>query len=181
MRVICCTIIAALLALLMRPLAAFATSPLAWRLEAKAAQPFLRNRTASFGFALAGIHFTLRNEPNMRIHIGAAALTITAGAWLRVEAEDWRWLILVMALVLAAEAFNTAIEQCCNSVTLEHRPAIKAAKDIAAGAVLITAISAMLIGAIIFLPYLKRFAWPDRVPLSALICGQTPTKPTKWN
>lgn len=83
----------------------------------------------------------------------------------------WRWLILAIGLVLAAEALNTAVEQCCNAVSREFNPAIKAAKDVAAGAVLICASCAALIGFSVFVPYLAIASGPAQPSLHTLICG----------
>lgn len=107
----------------------------------------------------------------MRIHLGAAALAILAGAWLRIGAADWRWVVLAIALVLVTEALNTAVEQCCNALSRQFNPAIKAAKDVAAGAVLISAICAVLIGLSVFVPYLLGAAGPSSPHFHSLICG----------
>lgn len=157
---VCCAILAALLGLIGRPCLALRPNPLAWRpsKESTTKAPPLRaaGRLQSFGHAFAGLRFLIQNEPNMRIHLAVAGVTTVAAIWLRVDFSEWRWLILAMALVLAAEAMNTAIEQACNAVTDSYNPAIKAAKDVAAGAVLITAIAATLIGTSIFLPRLAQ-------------------------
>jgi diacylglycerol kinase len=155
---ICCTLIAGLLALLMWPLAALRGKPLAWRLEtagSHAASPLnSRPRLQSFGHAFAGIKFAAQHERNMRFHLLAAMLAVGLGIWFRIDAADWRWLMLAIGLVIATEALNTAVEQCCNAVTREFSAPIKAAKDTAAGAVLICSICAALIGASIFMPYI---------------------------
>jgi diacylglycerol kinase len=170
---------AILLALLMRPLSKLTEALLAWRLEKQDTQPAYRSFVQSFSFALAGVRFALCNEPNMRIHMCVAALAIIAGAWFEIDKSDWRWLIFAIAMVLVAEAFNTAIEQCCNAVSREYIPAIKAAKDVAAGAVLIAAACAALIGASIFLPLVKCLAWPNQLSLTETICSQAASKSMK--
>lgn len=114
-----------------------------------------------FVHALAGIVFAARNEPNMRVHLVAAVAAVAGGAWLRLDVGEWRWLILAVTLVIAAEILNTAVEQTCNAVTIRYSSAIKAAKDAAAGAVLLCALAAALIGATIFLPHLTN---PATVP-----------------
>lgn len=174
---VCCTIIAALLGLLMRPFLAWRSSPLAWR-PIRAAplpgEPAMRaaGRKASFAHAIDGLRFVVASEPNMRIHLGLAALAIALGFGLRIEPGEWRWLILAIALVLTAEALNTATEQACNAVSRRYNPAIKAAKDVAAGAVLIAAIAAALIGASVFAPrLLPEPALGTMVP-HGFICGE---------
>ena len=172
---VCCTLIAGLFALILRPLSALRGNPLAWRLERQAARPVLAPifgaRSQSFVHAIAGIAYAARHEPNMRIHLGAAVLVLLAGMWFDIDATDWRWLILAIGLVLAAEALNTAVEQCCNAVSREYNPAIKAAKDVAAGAVLICASCAALIGFSVFVPYLAIAGGPAQPGLHTLICG----------
>jgi diacylglycerol kinase len=155
---VCCALIAGLLALLLRPLARWRGNPLAWRPGA-IAQPAdsvgsARGRLQSFAYAIAGLRFILRHEPNMRIHIVVAILVVIAGAWFQIDPADWRWLSLAITVVFVTEAINTAIEQCCNAVSREFRPAIKAAKDVAAGAVLMCAAFAAVIGTSVFAPHL---------------------------
>lgn len=125
---------------------------------------------ASFAHAFDGLRFLVINEPNMRIHIGLAVLAIILGIWLRIEPTEWRWLILAIALVLAAEALNTATEQACNAISRSYNPAIKAAKDVAAGAVLIAAVAAALIGASVFGPRLLQGPSSVTIAPLGLIC-----------
>ncbi len=172
---VCCTLIAGLLALFMRPFFALRANPLAWRPEADTWRttplPLIQKRMRSFNYALAGIRFALRHEPNMRIHLAMAILAISAGAWFSIDADDWRWLVVAIALVLSAEALNTAVEQCCNAISREFDPAIKAAKDVAAGAVLVNAICAALIGLSIFGPFLFVAGGHVLPGFQVLICG----------
>ncbi|MCP5038610.1 MAG: diacylglycerol kinase family protein [Rhodobacteraceae bacterium] len=108
----------------------------------------------SFGFALNGLVYLLRSQANARIHLAAALVTITAGVVLGLDRDDWLWLVLAIGLVWAAEAMNTAFEYLCDVVSPQHSEAVKRAKDIAAGAVVITAVLAVIIGCFIFLPHL---------------------------
>lgn len=149
---VCCVTLAVLFGLFLRPLLGWTASPLEWRPETCSVRA--RSRLASFGHAFAGLAFLVRNEANMRIHLGVAAAVIVAGLWLHIDPADWRWLVIAMALVPMAEALNTGVEQACNAITREHRPEIKAAKDVAAAGVLIAAIAAALIGASVFVPAL---------------------------
>lgn len=172
---VCCTIIAALLALLIKPLAMLRADPLAWRLSPPGqatASPTGRaaSRIASIAHAIDGWRFLVRNEPNLRIHLMAAAAVLVTGFALEVSAADWRWLILAIIAVLVAEALNTAVEQACNAVSREFHPAIKAAKDVAAGAVLFAALGAVLIGASVFAPHLHRGETANGTPFAMSIC-----------
>jgi len=114
-------------------------------------------RIHSFGFAFSGIGFMLRTQHNAWVHLAASIIVVGAGFGLRVSASDWRWLIVAMLLVWAAEAFNTAVEYVCDMVSPGYSETVKRAKDVAAGAVLINAIGAALIGALTFWPYVGEF------------------------
>ncbi len=111
-------------------------------------------RLKSFVFAFAGLGFMLRTQHNAWLHAVASLVVIVVGIGLRVSLADWRWLIVAMAMVWVAEAFNTAVEYVCDVVSPGYAVAVKHAKDIAAGAVLICAIAAVFIGAFTLLPYL---------------------------
>lgn len=168
---VCCTIIAVLLALLSRPLQALKPNPLAWRPAPAAIPPrgAIRSgsRAASFRHAAQGVSFVIRSEPNMRIHLALAGLVTGIGLWVGLDLAEWRWLTVAIALVLVVELVNTAIEQACNAVTLEHHPAVKAAKDAAAAAVLLSACFAGLIGITIFAPHVL----PKSTLFPELICS----------
>lgn len=121
------------------------------------AQSSLTARIKSFGHAFAGIGFALRTQANFRLQTIAAATTIVLALMLQISAEDWRWVVFAIALVLVAEAVNTAIEHVCNVVQPELHASVKAAKDVAAGAVLMAAIAAFVLGVMIFLPYVLAY------------------------
>jgi diacylglycerol kinase len=106
----------------------------------------------SFRYALQGLLTATRTEKNLRFHISAAVLVITAGFATRVSNGEWMLLIFCMALVIAFELFNTALEQLCNAVMPQHNIFIKNAKDMAAAAVLIVSIGSAVCGLIIFIP-----------------------------
>lgn len=93
-------------------------------------------------------------ELNARIHVGIAGVVVLLGLIVNLPVADWRWVVLLIGLVWAAEAINTSIEQLCDVVTLEHHDGIRIAKDVAAGAVLVIAATAAIIGLTIFLPFL---------------------------
>jgi len=82
--------------------------------------------------------------------------TVTACAALRISAADWRWILLSIGLVLAAEAFNTALERACDAASPDFHPLVKAAKDAAAGGVLIAAATSAAIGGLTLYPYVCR-------------------------
>jgi diacylglycerol kinase (ATP) len=108
--------------------------------------------TKSFGYAFAGIWTCIRQERNMRIHLTAAILVTAAGTLLRISLTEWMICLILFGLIMSLEMVNTALEAVVDLVTEEYRPLAKKAKDTAAGAVLISAIMAAVIGLIIFLP-----------------------------
>lgn len=110
----------------------------------------------SFRFAARGIVDLFRFENNAKIHLLAAAVAIGAGSWLGLSAMEWAMIATQMGLVIATEAFNTALEKMADRVTTERDPLIKAAKDLASGAVLIVAFTALVVGLLIFVPKLLK-------------------------
>ena len=112
----------------------------------------LRSRIRSFGYAFRGTKSLVTQEPNAWIHCCAAACVIIAGGLLGLSRWEWVAVVIVIGAVLAAEAFNSAIEALSDLVSPGYNEAIKRTKDLAAGAVLLTAISAAIVGLIIFLP-----------------------------
>lgn len=118
----------------------------------------IKARLKSFTYAFAGLAFMLRTQHNAWLHLLATCAVIATGALLRVSGEDWRWLIIAMALVWVAEAMNTAFEHLCDVVSPDFHLSVKRAKDIAAGAVLVCACAAALLGAITLAPYLLAYS-----------------------
>ena len=109
--------------------------------------------TKSFGYAFDGIWIGIRNERNMKIHCIAAIFVTLAGTLFHITAVQWCICLLLFALVISLELVNTAVEAAVDLVTEEKKPLAKIAKDTAAGAVLFAAIVSVIIGCIIFLPY----------------------------
>ncbi|OQY22188.1 MAG: hypothetical protein B6I34_06250 [Anaerolineaceae bacterium 4572_32.1] len=107
---------------------------------------------ASFRWAFAGLWHAIRTQRNIRIHILASAAVTAMGLWLGLDATRWTVLILTIALVFFAELINTVIETTIDLVTTEYHPLAKAAKDTAAGAVLVTSMAAVAIGLLILGP-----------------------------
>lgn len=113
------------------------------------------DRVKSFGYALSGLGFMLRSQHNAWIHLVATAAVVAAGLALQISAQDWRWIVVAIAMVWVAEIVNTAFEHLCNVVQPEFHVSVKTAKDVAAGAVLIAAIGAAIIGVMVFWPYVR--------------------------
>ena len=114
----------------------------------------IKKRIRSFGFAFTGIFELIKSEPNARIHLVATILAVLAGFFLKISAAEWSVVLIVIALVWAAEAFNTVIEKLVDHLFQERHETARIAKDVSAGAVLICAIIALACGLIIFLPKL---------------------------
>lgn len=108
----------------------------------------------SFGYAFEGIFNTIRTERNIKIHCCAAILVTIFGIWLRLSLTEWMICFVLFGLILALELVNTAVEATVDLCTEERKPLAKKAKDAAAGAVLIAAIFAAIIGLMIFVPKL---------------------------
>jgi diacylglycerol kinase (ATP) len=122
-----------------------------------AEQPFrIAARLNSFRFAFNGLRLMASGQHNAWIHAVATGLVLAAGILLRISAADWRWLLLAIGLVWIAETFNTAFEHLCDVVSPELNMSVQKCKDVAAGAVLIAAVCAALIGATVFWPYAMR-------------------------
>lgn len=108
----------------------------------------------SFGFALEGVSYLIRTQRSAQIEIVIGAAVIAAAVWLGITAIEWSLLVLAIALVLALEALNTAIELAVTLASPERHPLAKAAKDVSAAMVLIAAIGAAVVGAVILGPRL---------------------------
>ena len=108
----------------------------------------------SFGYAVQGIFNTIRTERNIKIHCAAAILVTIFGIWLQISKTEWMICFILFGLILALELVNTAVEATVDLFTEERKPLAKKAKDAAAGAVLIAAIFAAVIGILIFIPKL---------------------------
>lgn len=114
----------------------------------------LEKRIKSFGYAFKGIASLIRKEHNAWIHCTAIVLVTMGGFYFGITPTEWCIVVLCFGIVLAAEGFNTAIERLVDLVSPDFHPIAGDVKDIAAGAVLICAIVAAIIGGIIFLPYI---------------------------
>jgi diacylglycerol kinase (ATP) len=125
--------------------------------QIEATRPFqFTGRIRSFRHAITGIRRMIRCQHNAWIHAAATLLVVTAAFLLRVSAGDWCWIILAISIVWTAEALNTAFEFLADAASPEFHPLVRDAKDVAAGAVLVTAIAAAVIGVIIFWPYVQK-------------------------
>lgn len=114
----------------------------------------LKKRIDSFRYAFKGLADLFISQPNARIHGIAAIIAIILGIILGLSKTEWCLVILSIFAVLAAEAFNTALEYLTDLVSPEHHVLAGKTKDVAAAGVLLTAFGALIIGTIIYLPKL---------------------------
>jgi diacylglycerol kinase (ATP) len=112
----------------------------------------LAARVQSFGHAFRGVGRMLVTQHNAWIHAVATAAVFTLALWLGLGWSEWVVLLVAVAMVWVAEAFNTAIEHLCDRVSPDYDPLIREAKDVAAGGVLIAAAVAALIGFLVLGP-----------------------------
>jgi diacylglycerol kinase len=114
----------------------------------------LVKRAKSFTHAGRGIWILVKTTHNMWLHILAAMAVIALGLFFSITQTEWLFIIFACGLVMVSEAFNTAIEIDIDLTSPEYHPYARNTKDVASGAVLISAITALIIGLFIFIPYI---------------------------
>jgi len=106
----------------------------------------------SFYYAISGIISAFKSERNLRIHLTLSVLVVLLGWALSITRIEWLMIVLVIGGMLCSELVNSAIERVVDLATEDYHPLAKQAKDIAAGAVLLFAITSVVVGIIIFGP-----------------------------
>jgi len=106
----------------------------------------------SFRHAFAGFGYVVKTQRNMRIHLSTAAAVTVLGLYLKLGWTQWAVLGLTMGFVLVAEMFNTVAEAALDAATPYYHPLVKVAKDVAAGAVLVTSMIAVIVGLLVMGP-----------------------------
>ena len=114
----------------------------------------IRARGASFSHAVRGLRFMVKTQHNAWIHAVVTIMVCAAGLVFQISRIEWCLIALSMMTVWTAEAFNTSLERLTDLASPNHHPLAGKAKDVAAGAVLIAAIGAVVVGGIVFIPYL---------------------------
>jgi len=109
-------------------------------------------RIFSFRYAFKGIRWFLSQQHNLLVHLLAVVAVTAAGVWFRIAQWEWIAVTFCMAMVIAAELFNSAIEILCDAIIPERNRRAEIIKDVAAGAVLVIAAAAVITGLVIFLP-----------------------------
>lgn len=117
----------------------------------------IKRRILSFRYAFNGLWYIIRTQTNMQIHIFVALIVVAFGVYFKITKTEWLFLVLTISIVFIAEIVNTAIEEIVNFISPEYNKKAGLIKDIGAAFVLLSAIFAVVVGIIIFLPYLKVF------------------------
>ncbi len=110
----------------------------------------------SFQYAFEGILYALKHDQNLRIHFAVALFVIVASIYFHVSPFEKGILGIMILLVICVEMINTAIEKMVDLITIEHRKEAKVAKDVAAGMVFLTTIGSVIVGLLIFIPYIMK-------------------------
>ncbi len=113
-----------------------------------------KKQMRSFKFAWKGIMTCAGHEQNITFHLLAALVVVMAGIFFDITKVEWMAVIICIGMVITAELFNSAIERLVDMVSPQWQSIAGEVKDIAAGAVLVTAIAAAIVGLIVFVPYL---------------------------
>jgi diacylglycerol kinase (ATP) len=114
-------------------------------------------RARSFRYATRGVVSLLRSQHNAWIHAAASVAVVALGFYAGLSRSEWCLVVLAMTVVWSAEAVNTAFEALCDVASPDLHPLVERAKDIAAGAVLLAAAGAAVVGVLVFGPHLLRW------------------------
>lgn len=109
---------------------------------------------AGFGYAFTGLWHALRTQRNLRVHLLIGTLAIVLGVLLRISAVEFALIFVAITGVFTTEMFNTVLELCVDLASPDYHPLAKTAKDVAAGAVLLNAMLAIVLGLFVFGPHL---------------------------
>ncbi len=112
------------------------------------------NLMNSFGYAFEGIMHAFKENRNLRIHLAIGLLVTYLGVIFGINHFEMGLVVVMIVLVISSEMINTALEEMVNLITNEHRKEAKIAKDVAAGMVLVASIGSVIVGVLIFLPYI---------------------------
>ncbi|MEO9513644.1 MAG: diacylglycerol kinase family protein [Flavobacteriaceae bacterium] len=117
-------------------------------------ESFIKNRIKSVGYALKGMFLLLRTEASIKIQFVLAVVVTAAGFYFNISNTEWMIQLIAIGMVMGIEGLNTAVEKISDFIQPENDPKIGFIKDISAGAVMIVAILASLIGCLIYIPKL---------------------------
>ncbi len=117
----------------------------------------ITGRIKSFRYAIQGITLMVKSQHNAWLHATASVLVMLVAAFFRLSPGEWCWMVIAIMAVWTAEALNTALEFLADVTSPEFHPLVEKAKDVAAGAVLISAGGSVIIALLILGPYVLRF------------------------
>lgn len=106
----------------------------------------------SFGYAMQGLRYGFKTQLNFRVHCFVLAAIVVLGWYMQLDATEWLWICIAAGLVMVTELLNTALEVLVDFISPEYHIKAGIIKDVAAAAVLIAAITAVVIGLFIFIP-----------------------------
>ncbi len=119
---------------------------------------FIKKTQRKFLYALIGLWVTVKEEKSLLTHILITAVVIGLGIWVKLSITHWTILIITIAMVMGFEVLNTAMEALVDMISFQYNLKVKKVKDIAAGATLLVAIAAIIVGLLIFIPEFKDVA-----------------------
>jgi len=115
---------------------------------------FIGKRIKGGGYALKGFFLLLRSEPSIQVQATIGLIMTGLGFYFNISAAEWMFQIFAIGMILAVEGLNTAVEKMADFIHPDHHPKIGFIKDISAGAVFFAALTAVIIGCIIYIPKL---------------------------
>jgi diacylglycerol kinase len=121
---------------------------------------FIRSRLAAFRYAFAGWWYVIRTQRNAWIHATGSIAVVGLSLWLGLTITEWLFIIIAIAFVWTAEFINTALEAVVDLATEEQHPLAKVGKDVGAAAVLIAALTSIVIGILVLGPKLLEKLFP---------------------
>lgn len=110
----------------------------------------------SFGFAFEGLRLAAKVDQNVRFHMVVGFAVFVLAFFLKIDRFEFLFIVLAVFFVIITEMLNTAVEEMTNLIVKEHREEARIAKDVAAAAVLLSALFAFIVGLIVFLPYFQQ-------------------------
>ncbi len=113
---------------------------------------FIKSRAKAFGYAFSGWWHVIRTQRNAWIHALISVFVLLVGIWLKLPLKDWAFIVIAFALVWIAEFLNTALETVVDIASEENHPLARVGKDVGAAAVLIAALTAIVIGLLVLGP-----------------------------
>jgi diacylglycerol kinase len=117
---------------------------------------YLMGRAFSFKYAFNGLFYAIQTQKNIRIHLVATVVVLLFSALVKITPLELTLIVIVIGIVWIAEIFNTAIEKLVDLCSPQYHLLAKLSKDLAAAGVLVAAMTAVLVGIIVFLPYVLK-------------------------